>query len=149
MKTTLTVISLTVLVVTAASAQEVTWSKSIKGLMEKQCAACHGAASAPDYPTFKQEKDAWLAKGQGMRMDTYNHLISFAGWPNTGALMRRLDDGKNSKDGKPGNMYAYLGASEEERQKNLAVFKAWVGNWTLKRLPEMTREELSKITVKH
>jgi hypothetical protein len=39
-----------------------------------------------------------------------------------------LDDGKNTKDGKPGNMYQYLGATEDERQKNLKLFKKWVGN---------------------
>lgn len=43
---------------------------------------------------------------------------------NTGAMMRRLDDGKGAKDGKPGNMYQHLGGTEEERQKNLALFKA-------------------------
>ncbi|MCK7501111.1 MAG: hypothetical protein MZW92_71545 [Comamonadaceae bacterium] len=53
--------------------------------------------------------------------------------------MRRLDDGKNTKDGKPGNMLQYLGASDEERLKNLGLFKAWVGNWTLKRWPEITK----------
>jgi hypothetical protein len=29
-------------------------------------------------------------------------------WPDIGALIRRLDDGKGSKDGKPGNMYQHL-----------------------------------------
>lgn len=40
-----------------------------------------------------------------MRMDTNSHLACFAGWPNTGALMRRLDDGSNKEVKKPGNMY--------------------------------------------
>jgi len=26
-------------------------------------------------------------------MDSYERLIAFVGWPDTGALMRRLDDG--------------------------------------------------------
>jgi hypothetical protein len=82
-------------------------------------------------------------------MDTYSHLIFYTAWRDTGALMRRLDAGTNTKDGKPGNMYQYLGDTEEERQKNLKLFKEWVGYWTLKRWPEITKEELSKIRVKY
>ena len=37
-------------------------------------------------------------------------------------MMRRLDDGKGSKEGKPGNMYQHLGATEVGRQKNQALF---------------------------
>ncbi len=33
-------------------------------------------------------------------MDTYSYLIYYTAWPDTGSLMRRLDDGKNIKDGK-------------------------------------------------
>ena len=133
----------------AANAQETTWSGTIRGIVEKQCLACHGPESAPEYPLFKKEKEKWLSKGQAMRMDTYSHLVSFVGWPNTGAMMRRLDDGKASKEGKPGNMYSHLGATEVERQKNLALFKEWVGNWSLKRLPETTKEELNGIKVRY
>lgn len=43
----------------------------------------------------------------------------------------------------------YLGASEEERQKNLNVFKEWVGHWTLKRWKEIAKEELDRIRVKY
>jgi len=46
-------------------------------------------------------------------------------------------------------MYQYLGVTEEERQKNLQMFKAWVGNWSLKRFPEMTKEDLAGISVKY
>ena len=63
--------------------------------------------------------------------------------------MRRLDDGKNTKDGKPGTMYQNLGSSEEERQQSLGLFKEWVGNWTLKRSKDITKEDLSKIKVKY
>jgi hypothetical protein len=132
-----------------AHAQEATWSGSIKGIMEKHCFTCHGPESAPEYPLFKKEKEAWLARGQAMRMDSYSHLVAFVGWPNTGALMRRLDDGKGAKDGKPGNMYQHLGATEEERQQNLGQFKAWVGNWSLKRWPETAKEDLNGIKVKY
>ena len=90
-------------------------------------------------------------------MDTYADLIFFVGWPDTGAIMRRLDDGSNTADRKPGNMYQYLGATDEERRVNLKVFKAWVGEgtWTLKRwekrgkVPGITKEEMSRIRAKY
>ena len=51
----------------------------------------------------------------------------------------------------------YLGASEEERQRNLKVFKTWIGKggWILKRWEKrgavagISREELEKIQVKY
>lgn len=129
-----------------AQAQEITWSENIKPVFVKNCAACHDAAT-PEYSQFKKEKDVWLKRGLGMRMDTYSHLVSFVGWPNAGALMRRLDDGSSKQDKKPGNMHRYLGADEQERQKNLALFKAWVGNWNLKRWPDLTKDELNGIKV--
>jgi len=61
--------------------------------------------------------------------------------------MRRLDDGKTS--GKQGNMYQYLGSNEEERQRNLKLFKEWVGNWTLKRWNEITKEDMEGIKVRY
>ena len=90
-------------------------------------------------------------------MDTYADLIFYVGWPDTGAIMRRLDDGSNTKDGKPGNMYQYLGSTEEERQANLKLFKAWVGEeaWTLKRwdkkgdVPAISKEELDLMKLKY
>ncbi len=135
--------------VQGASAEEKKYTTHVKPVFDAKCIGCHGPASAPEYDAFKQEKDKWLSKGQGMRMDTYSHLIFYTAWPDTGALMRRLDDGKNTKDGKPGNMYQHLGATEEERQKNLKIFKDWVGNWILKRWPEITKEEMNGIKVKY
>lgn len=149
MKKIIAVIGLMILATSAANAEEITWSGTIKAIVEKQCLACHGPNSAPEYPLFKKDKEKWLSQGQAMRMDTYSHLVSFVGWPNTGALMRRLDDGKGAKDGKPGNMYQHLGASEAERQKNLALFKEWVGNWSLKRLPEATKDDLNGIKARY
>ena len=146
MKHILAAVILTVVSATLVQADEISWSTTIRPVFEKQCIACHGS-EAPEYAAFKKDKDAWLKKGSGMRMETYSHLVSFVGWPNTGALMRRLDDGKGSKEGKSGNMYQHLGASEEERQKNLELIKAWVGNWSLKRLPETSKEDLSGIKV--
>lgn len=132
-----------------AFAEDATYRTHIKPLFDARCAGCHGPDAAPEYQEFKENKDFWSSKGLGMRMDTYSHLVFFTAWPDTGALMRRLDDGKNSKDGKPGNMYQHLGSTEEERQKNLTVFKSWVGNWVLKRWPEATKEELDGIKVKY
>lgn len=134
------------LAATACSA-ETTYRKHVKPLSDARCAGCHGADAAPEMGDFKEAKAMWMAKGQAIRMDTYSHLIFYVAWPDTGALMRRLDDGKSTKDGKPGNMYQNLGNTEEDRQKALKVFKAWVGNWTLKRRKAVTKEELDGIKV--
>jgi hypothetical protein len=139
-----------------AAADDVTYRKHIRPLFEDQCASCHGADS-PYLGDFAEKKDKYVANDVGPRMDTYADLIFFIGWPDTGAIMRRLDDGKSAKDGKPGNMYEHLGGDEAERQKNLSVFKAWVGEdaWTLKRwnargdVPGVTKEELSKLKLKY
>ncbi|MHB8709502.1 MAG: cytochrome C [Desulfuromonadales bacterium] len=121
-------------------AGEVTYSKNIRPLFEARCGGCHGA-DAPEYPAFKADKAAWVARQTGPRMDTYAHLIYYTAWPDTGALMRRLDDAK------PGNMYQYLGDNDAERQQNLLLFKNWVGSWPLKKWSEMTKEELDGIKV--
>ena len=133
-----------VLLGSSADAQEVKYVTHVKPIFDAHCLACHGS-NTPEYEQFGAEKDKWLKQGLGMRMDSFRQLAGFVVWPNTGAVMRRLDDGKNAKDGKPGNMYQYLGATEEERQKNLAVFKGWIAPWTLKRLPELTKEEIVEL----
>lgn len=61
--------------------------------------------------------------------------------------MRRLDDGASTADGTPGNMYQNLGTTQEELQRNVALFKQWVGNWSLKRWSDATKEEISAIWV--
>lgn len=71
--------------------------------------------------------------------------------------MRRLDDGANTPDKKPGNMYEQLGATDAERKANLALIKAWVGEgaWNLQRwkkrgqVPAITKEELDKLKLKY
>lgn len=139
-----------------ALAQEVTYRKNIRPLWLEKCAGCHGAGS-PYLGEFMENEKTFTQQMKGPRMDTYADLIFFIGWPDTGAIMRRLDDGKSVKTGKPGNMYQYLGATEEDRQKNLNTFKGWVGKdaWTLKRweargdTPGISREELEKIRVKY
>ena len=139
-----------ILVVASVSgAEDVTYTSHIKPLIEERCADCHGKGAAPDYHAFKKEKERWVSAGQGMRLDTYPHLIFFTGWPDTGSLMRRLDDGKSAKTGKPGNMYEHLGSTEEERQRNLKIFKDWVGTWVVKRWPDVTKDELNGIKVRY
>ena len=127
-----------------AFAGEVKYTTHIKQLFEQKCESCHGN-DAPEYADFKKDKEKYTALFKGPKMAGYANLVSFTGWPDTGALMRRLDDGTNTKDRKPGNMYQYLGADEAERQKNFKLFRDWVGNWTLKRFPELTKEDLAGI----
>jgi hypothetical protein len=137
-------------------AADVTYRKDIKPLWARQCAACHGA-DAPYLGDFEENKKKFESTFKGPRMDTYADLIFFVGWPDSGSLMRRLDDGKNTSDGKPGNMYERLGATEEERQRNLDLFKQWVGEggWKLNRwnargkVPAITKEDLDKIKVRY
>lgn len=131
-----------------SEAADVTWQKDIKPIFDKHCADCHGAAS-PEHDVFAKDKKAYTEKSIGMRMDTYSHLISYTGWPYSGALMRRLDDGSSKADKKPGNMYEYLGATDSERKANLATFKAWVGNWNLKRNKDITMDELRQLKIKY
>jgi len=137
-----------VLTISLVHADEVGYKAHIKPIFEAKCVACHGSTS-PEYPEFKSNVERYTRENKGPRMDSYTYLIFFVGWPDTGAIMRRLDDGKNTRDGKPGNMYLYLGETEEERQGNLAIFKKWVGNWTLKRWREISKEELEAIKVRY
>lgn len=141
----------------ASWAEDVTYRKHIRPLWEQKCVGCHGA-SAPYLGEFKADQKKFEAQFKGPRMDTYADMIFYIGWPDTGAIMRRLDDGKSAAaGGKPGNMYAYLGANDEERQKNLNLFKEWVGKdaWNLNRwkargeVPAITKEKLDKIKVKY
>jgi len=150
-------LALLLISVSAASwAQDITYRKHIRPLWEQKCGACHGA-NAPYLGDFEEDKKKFESQFKGPRMDTYADLVFFIGWPDTGAIMRRLDDGKGASDGKPGNMYKYLGATEEERQKNLNLFKEWVGvdGWKLNRweargkVPAISKEDMDKIKVKY
>jgi hypothetical protein len=138
-----------------AVSADVTYRKDIRPLWVKKCEACHGESS-PYLGAFLEDKKKFESTQKGPRMDTYADLIFFVGWPETGALMRRLDDGKSASDGKPGNIYQNLGATEEERRKNLNLFKAWVGadawkhnRWEVQgKVPAITKQDLNKIKVK-
>jgi hypothetical protein len=145
-----------VAVSSAVIAADVTYRKDMRPLWVKQCSDCHGADS-PYLGDFEENKKKFESKRQGPRMDTYADLIFYVGWPDTGALMRRLDDGKSAADGKPGNMYRYLGETEEERQTNLQLYKDWVGTdawkpnrWQARgKVPAITKEDMDKIKVKY
>ncbi len=104
---------LTVLLTLASApvvSADVTYRNDIRPLWEQKCSVCHNA-SAPYLGEFEENKKKFEALLKGPRMDTYADLVSFVGWPDSGALMRRLDDGKTASDGKPGNMYQNLGAT--------------------------------------
>lgn len=127
------------------AADEITYRKHIRPLWVDKCERCHGN-DAPYLGEFEEDKKRYEDDDKGPRMDAYADLVFFASWPDTGALMRRLDDGKSKPNGEAGNMYKKLGRSEEERQANLALFKQWIGEdaWTMKRPKEITKEELLK-----
>lgn len=153
---TLIVSSALMAVSTRVVAADVNYRTNIRPLWMQKCAACHDAKS-PYLGEFEENKKKYEALLKGPRMDTYADLIYFVGWPDTGALMRRLDDGKTTADGKPGNMYQNLGTTEAERQKNLILFKEWVGKdaWNHNRweargtVRAITKEQMDKIKVKY
>jgi hypothetical protein len=126
------------------AAETVTYEKDIKGIIAKQCLSCHGS-DAPSMEEFKRGEDGYKKKMKGPRYDNYANLMVVVKGSDAGALMRRLDDGKNTKDGKPGNMYTYLGSTDAQRSANLETFKKWVGSWSLKRRKELGTEELDAI----
>ncbi len=140
------VLIVTVFMVTGLYAEDISYTANIKSIFDQKCLKCHGA-DAPEYKEFKKDKKKYILLNKGPRMDSYTYLLYFVGWPDTGALMRRLDDGNNTKNGKPGNMYINLGDSEAERQINLETFKQWVGNWSLKRWSVVKKEEIEGIKV--
>lgn len=105
---------------------EVTYASEIEDILANNCLTCHGEGS--EFP-----------------MQNYDNLMVFVNGDDTGALMRRLDNGENTDDGEPGNMYTHLGETDEEREENLATIKEWIGGWTLKRSDEITDDELDSI----
>jgi hypothetical protein len=150
MNTRLTIAVALLGITVPAIAQEVTWRKNVQPIVVKQCGECHGPAD-PEFAEWMvlREKNKKLAP----RMDTYGNFMGFVVWPATGAMMRRLDDGKIASDGKPGNMYRHLGETDAERAKNLAVIKAWIGEggWNLNRweargsVPGVSKEQIDRV----
>ena len=137
----------------AVTAQGVTYRNDIAPLWKAKCITCHGALS-PERADFLLDEKGYAAKSQGPRMDSYERFIAFIAWPDTGALMRRLDDGKSKEaGGKPGNMHQFLGVTDEERAANLKLIKDWVGEgaWNLNRwekrgdVPAVSKEQMDKV----
>jgi mono/diheme cytochrome c family protein len=124
----------------SAPAAKVTYDNTIRQLVDKRCSECHGN-DAPSMPDFKKDEEGYKAKKLGPRMDSYENIMVMVSGSDTGAIMRRLDDGANTKDGKPGNMNKHLGRDDAERAANLALFKSWVGSWNLKRAKDISEEE--------
>lgn len=139
-----------------ALAADVTYRNDIAPLLKANCAECHGA-DAPTLAEFKLDEAKYKKEKLGPRTDTYETLLQLVGWPDSGALMRRLDDGSNSPDKKPGNMYKYLGETDAERAASLTLVKAWVGEgaWNLNRwnkkgdVPGITKEQMDKLKLKY
>jgi hypothetical protein len=137
-------------------AADVTYRNDIKPLVKAQCDECHGA-TAPTLAEFLLDQEKFKKEKTGPRTDNYADLLQLIGWPDSGALMRRLDDGSSTPDKKPGNMYKYLGETEAERAKNLVLFKAWIGEggWNLNRwakrgdVPALTKEQMEKLVLKY
>ena len=143
----LLVILFTASLIGYAASQEqgaMTYEKDVKSIISKRCLSCHGS-NAPTIDEFKNNEEGFKQKNKGPRMDTYENLMIFVNGKDTGALMRRLDDVKNTKDGNAGNMDKSLGGTDAERAENLVVIKKWIGGWTLKRSAEMTDAEKKAI----
>jgi hypothetical protein len=140
----------------SAFAADVTYRNDIAPLVKAKCDGCHGAQSPP-LADFQLDSDKYRRDMAGPRIDSYGALIALVGWPDAGALMRRLDDGASTPDKKPGNMYQFLGATDAERKASLALVKAWVGEeaWNLNRwkkrgeVPAITKEQLDKLKLKY
>lgn len=153
-----------VLLLCGAAQAQVSYEEHIRPVWERNCSACHGERS-PSYAEFEANEEHYEQLMTGPRMASYAEMLQFVVWPDTGALMRRLDDGSSKQEAgkrlsrkerrarkdapasEPGSMYEYLGVDEAERQRNLTLFKAWVGNdaWSLKRWDKWTKAELDRI----
>lgn len=137
-------------------AQDVTYRKDIQPMLKAMCAECHGDKS-PSLTEFKLDEEKYKKAKEGPRIDTYEHLLALIAYPDTGALMRRLDDGSSTADKKPGNMYKHLGETDAERAAKLKTIKAWLGEgaWNLNRwskrgdVPGITKEQLDKLKLKY
>lgn len=127
-----------------AAADTVTYENGISQLIKDRCSECHGS-DAPTMAEFKADQEKYKKDKLGPRMDSYDSLMVMVNGSDTGAVMRRLDDGTNTKDGKPGNMYKQLGKEDAERAANLARFKNWIGGWSLKKAAEIGEDERKAI----
>lgn len=139
-----------------ALASDVTYRNDVQPFIKGKCAECHGA-DAPSLQEFKLDEEKYKKAKLGPRTDSYEHLLAIVVYPDPGAFMRRLDDGTNTPDKKPGNMYKYLGETDAERAKALVMLKAWVGDggWNLNRwaargdVPALTKEQMNALKLKY
>lgn len=138
-------------------AADVTYRNEIRPLLKAECDECHGD-EAPALVDFLQDQEKYKKAKQGPRLSTYGDLIQLVGWPDSGAFMRRLDDGANTADKKPGNMYKHLGETPTARASNLNLIKSWLGgegSWNLNRwekrgdVPAITKEQMDKLKLKY
>lgn len=156
MKHTITLALACAVIALPALAQDVTYRSHVAPLLKAQCTECHGA-DAPTLAEFKLDEEKYKKAKSGPRVDNYSDLLQLIVYTDTGAFMRRLDDGTNTADKKPGNMYKYLGETDAERAKNLAMLKTWVGEggWNLNRwakrgdVPGITKEQLDRLQLKY
>ena len=138
--------------VSSSTAEELTWRTDIEPMIAANCGTCHGA-DRPAYREWRLLSEEERAK-VGPRMDTYEHFMSYVIWPATGAMQRRLDDGA-ARGGEPGNMYTFLGKTDEERADTLEKLKQWLGAWNLNRwedrdgVPGISKEQLAAISAKY
>ena len=143
-----------VLLGNAANAQS--YRSHVQPMIKVQCADCHGA-EAPTLAEFKLNEEKYKKEKLGPRTDTYENLLQIVVYPDSGAFMRRVDDGTHTADKKPGNMYKHLGENESDRQANLKMLQAWVGEgaWNLNRwgpkgdVPGISKDQLDKVKVKY
>jgi len=141
---------------TLTQAADVSYRSDIRPLIKAQCVECHGDES-PTLADFLQEQEKFKKEKQGPRLGSYGELIQLIGWPDSGAFMRRLDDGANSPTKKTGNMYKYLGETDAIRASNLNLIKAWVGEgaWSLSRWEKVgdaaavSKEQMDKLKLKY
>lgn len=146
----------TTLMLFSAAAHAQTYRAHVQPFIKAQCAECHGA-EAPTLAEFKLNEEKYKKEKLGPRTDTYENLLQIVVYPDAGAFMRRVDDGTNTPDKKPGNMYKYLGETDAERQVNLKMLKGWVGDgaWNLNRwsdkgdVPGITKAQLDKVKVQY
>lgn len=140
-----------------AWATDVTYRNDIAPLIKVQCGECHGDDS-PALVDFLLDQEKFKKAKKGPRTSTYGDLIQLIGWPDSGAFMRRLDDGTNTADKKPGNMHRYVGDTEAERAANLSLIKVWLGGegtWSLNRwekrgdVPAVSKEQLNNLKIKY
>jgi hypothetical protein len=155
--TALTVYGLTLaFVLGAGAANAQTYRSHVQPLIKAQCAECHGA-DAPTLAEFKLDEEKYKKEKLGPRTDTYENLLQIMVYPDSGAFMRRVDDGTSTSDKKPGNMYKHLGVTDAERQTNLKLLKTWLGEgaWNLNRwgprgeVPGITKEQMDKVQAKY